>query len=55
MSENQSTQPTQQVTITPKQAFQLLADVAAQFRGTRADHITLEQALKVIQDVLPKE
>lgn len=34
--------------LTPKQALEILAQAAAQFKGTRADHETIERAFRVI-------
>lgn len=34
--------------LTSKQALEILAQVAAQFKGTRQDHETIERALRVI-------
>jgi hypothetical protein len=33
---------------TPKQALEILAQAAAQFRGTRAEHEILEKALRTL-------
>lgn len=35
-------------TPTPKQALEILAQAAAQFRGTRAEHELLEKALRTL-------
>jgi hypothetical protein len=34
--------------ITPKQAFDILAQTAVQFRGTRAEHELIEKALRTL-------
>lgn len=34
--------------LTPKQALELLAQTAAQFRGTRSDHELIEKAIRVL-------
>ncbi len=36
----------------PKQAVNILSQVAAQFRGTRQDHELLEQALAALQKLV---
>lgn len=36
----------------PKQALNILSQVAAQFRGTRQDHELLEQALSALQKLV---
>ncbi len=36
----------------PKQAVNILSQVAAQFRGTRQDHELLEQALASLQKLV---
>ena len=36
----------------PKQALNILSQVAAQFRGTRQDHELLEQALNALQKLV---
>ena len=36
----------------PKQAVNILSQVAAQFRGTRQDHEVLEQALNALQKLV---
>jgi hypothetical protein len=38
----------------PDQALQVLAQVAAEFRGTRKDHEMIEQALRTISTLIPK-
>lgn len=35
-------------TITPKQALEILAQAAAQFRGTRQEHELLEKAIRTL-------
>lgn len=35
-------------TITPKQALEILAQAAAQFRGTRQEHELLERAIRTL-------
>lgn len=35
-------------TLTPKQALEILAQAAAQFRGTRQEHEILERALRTL-------
>lgn len=34
--------------LTPKQALELLAQAAAQFRGTRTDHELIEKAVRLL-------
>ena len=34
--------------LTPKQALELLAKVAAQFRGTRSEHELIERAFRTL-------
>lgn len=36
----------------PKQALNILSQVAVQFRGTRQDHEVLEQALNALQKLI---
>lgn len=40
--------------MTPEQALQILAQAAAEFRGTRKDHDMLEQAVRTLSGLLPK-
>lgn len=42
-------------TMTPDQALNLLAQVAAQFRGTRQEHELIEKAFRTLNDALPKQ
>jgi hypothetical protein len=34
--------------LTPKQALEILAQAAAQFRGTRSEHELIEKAIRVL-------
>jgi hypothetical protein len=38
--------------ITPKQALELLAQVAAQFRGTRQEHELIERAFRTLSPLV---
>lgn len=38
--------------ITPKQALEILAQAAAQFRGTRSEHELLERAIRTLAPVV---
>lgn len=41
-------------TMTSDQALNLLAQVAAQFRGTRQEHELIEKAFRTLNDALSK-
>jgi hypothetical protein len=41
--------------MTPEQAFEILSQVAANAQCTLQQHYTLQEALKVIKELLPKE
>lgn len=38
--------------ITPEQAIEILAQIAAQFRGTLAEHNTIQEAISVIKQAV---
>ena len=38
--------------LTPKQALEILAQAAAQFRGTRSEHELLERAIRTLATVV---
>jgi len=38
--------------LTPKQALEILAQAAAQFRGTRSEHELLERAIRTLAPVV---
>ena len=38
--------------LTPKQALEILAQAAAQFRGTRSEHERLERAIRTLATVV---
>ena len=40
--------------LTPQQAISVLAQAAAQFRGTRQEHEILKQAVALIESIIPK-
>ena len=39
-------------TLTPKQALEILAQAASQFRGTRSEHELIERAFKTLLPVV---
>lgn len=43
--------------LTPKQALEILAQAAAQFRGTRSEHELLERAIRTLAPLVesPKQ
>lgn len=41
--------------ITPKQALDILAQVAVQFRGTRQEHEVIAKALTVLQPLVEEK
>lgn len=41
--------------MTPKEALQLLAQVAAMYKGNLQEHTALQEALKVLNETLPSE
>jgi hypothetical protein len=41
--------------MTPEQALEILSQVAANAQCTLQQHYTLQEALKVIKELLPKE
>ena len=41
--------------MTPEQALQVLTNVTAHIQLTRADHLTIQQALNALADLMRKE
>lgn len=41
--------------LTPEQSLNVLAQAAAQFRGTRQEHEVLEVAVRTLSTLLPKQ